>query len=139
MKRGIALIEVLVALFLCMILFAAAARLSLTAIRGGADAEARTYASVMGHSKLSSLLNLPYTAAELEPRWHADPGNPLRGGRIPFYRFWQVDGVEGGKRVVLFVAWDSGSRTGAEDLGSLADAETSGCPKVSFRGILLLD
>lgn len=139
MKRGIALIEVLVALFVCMIVFAAAARLTLTAIRSTADASARTYATVLGHTKLFSLLNLPGTEADLALRWHADPGNPLMGGGMPFYRFWQVDGVEGGIRVVLFVAWDWGGRTGAADLGSPADAQASGCPKVSFRGVLLQD
>jgi prepilin-type N-terminal cleavage/methylation domain-containing protein len=139
MNRGFTLIEVLVALILCMIIFLGAMRLSIFTIRSGSYAEALTFASVYGHTKLASLVNEPYTAADLQPRWHQDPANPTSHDGFIFYRFWKVDEVETGKKVVLYIAWDSSAGERAADFGSEDDLKGSRCSKISFSDMLFKD
>lgn len=139
MSRGFTLIEVLAALVICMIVFTAAARLSLFSIRSAGSSETRTFASICGHTKLASLVNMPPEAPELETCWHRDPDNPVVQGGREFYRFWQVADIETGRKVVLYVAWNDGARDGAEDISSEEDLKASGCPTVSYSDIVAGD
>jgi len=139
MNRGFTLIEVLVSLVIYMIVFTAASRLSLFSIRSGSYAETLTFASVFGHTKLASLVNLPITAPDLEKKWHQDPANPISQGGTRFYRFWQVEDVEIGRKVVLYIAWNDGIRDGAADFSSENDLKGSRCAKISFCDVLIGD
>jgi prepilin-type N-terminal cleavage/methylation domain-containing protein len=139
MNRGFTLIEVLVALVICMIIFTAAARLSLVSLRSGSYSENLTLASVFGHTKLASLVNLPATSAELEVKWHQDPANPISQGGMKFYRYWQVEDVEIGKKIVLYMAWDGSYRGRASGFGSEDELKGSGCSKVWFSDVLVPD
>jgi hypothetical protein len=137
MDRGASLVEVIVAICICMVVFAAAARLSIFSARSGSFAEAITYASVYGHTKLSSLLNLPEGDDELRLSWHHDPENPIRRGGMRFFRFWKVDDGGSGRKVVLYVVWDNGSLGRATDFGSEQELMGSRCFRVRFSDVIV--
>lgn len=136
MSRGFSLLEVLVTLLVIMLLFTAAARISILATRSGSYAQAHTCAAVLGHTALVRLAVLDYDSPDLRAGWHRDPANPIEyGGRGGYYRFWQIDESPKGKQVVLSVAWDEDMRK-AEDFGSQISLKESGCPQVSFSEII---
>jgi hypothetical protein len=139
MNRGASLIEVLVALCICMFVFSAALRLSVFTVRSESCSESLTYASIFGHTKLSSLTSLPMTSHDLELRWHRDPENPIRKGGISFYRFWKVDETDLGRRVVLYMAWDDSFRARAADFITEGELAASRCPRISFIDVILRD
>jgi prepilin-type N-terminal cleavage/methylation domain-containing protein len=139
MNRGFTLIEVLVALLLCMVIFSSSARLSQVSIRTGSHAEAFTCASVFGHTKIASLANLPPESADLVTGWHQDPVNPIMKKGIRYFRFWRVDDVETGKKVVLYIAWDDSIRGRAADYGSEGELKGSRCSKMSFSDLVARD
>ena len=102
MSRGFSLLEVLVTLLVIMLLFTAAARISILATRSGSYAQAHTCAAVLGHTALVRLAVLDYDSPDLRAGWHRDPANPIEyGGRGGYYRFWQIDESPKGKQVVL--------------------------------------
>lgn len=136
MSRGFSLLEVLVALLLIMLLFTAAAKISILATRSGSYAQDHTCAAVLGHTGLVRLAGLDYGSPELRAGWHRDPANPIEfGGRGGYYRFWQIDESPKGKQVVFSVAWDEGARKAA-DFGSQISLKESGCPQASFSEII---
>lgn len=139
MKRGSTLIEVLAAIFVFMVVLAAAVKLSVFSVRSGSASENMTYASVYGHTKLVSLVNMPTASADVQPGWHRDTENPIIKGGVRFNRFWQVDDVKSGRRVVLCIAWDEGERKGSSDISSLNDFQQSRCMKISFSDITALE
>lgn len=137
MRKGFGLIEVLVALVVIMAIFMTAMRVSLLSTRTNRYSESVTYAAALGHTKLSSLKNLPADSSDLDLQWHMDPDNPIVCGNTPFYRFWQVKDLSVGKEITLYVAWDDYSREKARNFGSLTGLEESSCPSISYRDVFL--
>ncbi|HQG32132.1 MAG TPA: prepilin-type N-terminal cleavage/methylation domain-containing protein, partial [Deltaproteobacteria bacterium] len=137
MRKGLSLIEVLVALAVTMAIFMVAMRVSILSTRTSRYSESLTYASALGHAKLMSLKSLPHDSPDLDLQWHKDPDNPILCGNVPFYRFWQVSDVPIGKEIILFVAWDDHLREKAQGFGSLASLQESGCAKISFKDVFL--
>lgn len=136
MNRGSSLVEVLVALTVAMVVFVAATKLAVLSVRSNAYAESLTYASVLGHTKLTSLEHLPLDSPDLEDQWHQDSANPFVWGGRQFYRFWQVDAALVGKQVVVHVAWNDSDRPGAGGIGSLESLMQSRCPSVAFSAMV---
>jgi hypothetical protein len=114
-------------------------RLSIVSLRSEASSEALTFASVAGHTKLSSLMAQPATSPDLAGQWHQDAENPITHEGVRFYRFWQVDETDIGLRVVLFVAWDREGRERAGNFGSLDELQKSRCSRISFNDVLVND
>jgi prepilin-type N-terminal cleavage/methylation domain-containing protein len=135
MSRGFSLLEVLVALLVTMLLFTAAAKISILATRSGRYAQDHTCAAVLGHTALVRLTGLDYGSPDLQEGWHRDTANPIEYGQGGYYRFWQIDESAKGKQVFLSVAWDEGMRK-AGDFGSQISLKESGCPLVTFSEII---
>ncbi len=139
MKKGFSLIEVLIALLIFMIIFVSYMKISVLSIRSNRYSEDLTTASILAHTKLVALNNLPADSPEVSPAWHQDPENPIVLGNVCFYRFWEVNDITFGKQVKLFAVWDDRERSKAGGFGSLSDLQSSRCPVVSFRDILLYE
>lgn len=137
MNRGMTLIEVMVALLVIMVLFAATAKMSVLVIRSDRHAEVHTRAVLLCHEALLGIQGLSSDSPELKTGWHEDPGNPIEEGTERYYRFWQVGEGAAGREVTLLVAWNDGARQVAP--GSLSSAESvrkSGYPHVSLHDII---
>ncbi|MFY9399705.1 MAG: prepilin-type N-terminal cleavage/methylation domain-containing protein [Desulfomonilia bacterium] len=137
MKRGMTLIEVMVALVVIMVLFMAMAKIAVVAIRSDRYAEVHTRAALMCHEALLKLQGLTGDPPELEAGWHEDPGNPIEQDNERYYRFWQVAEAEAGREVTLVVAWNDGSRHVAPgSFSSVEGMKQSGCPYVALHDII---
>jgi len=136
MNRGFSLLEVMITLVVIMLVFVATARISVVTAQSGRYSEALTAASVLGHTTLVRLKGLPCDSSDLESGWHQDPENPIEYGPGQYYRFWQVSAAAEGIRSDVHVAWDEGMRQEARNFGSFVELEQSGCPHISFSGII---
>ncbi len=137
MKKGFSLIEVLVALFIIMVMFVGVIKISILSLRANAYAEAVTYASVLGHTKLYSLKSQGFDSEGLTLEWHMDPMNPIFCNNIKFYRFWQVDKVPAGKRVEMYTAWIDPLRGDQKMLMSESNVRSGLYPRISLIDIFL--
>jgi Tfp pilus assembly protein PilV len=135
--RGFALIEVMISLFIIMVFFVGISKISVLSTRSCAYSENLTYASVLGHSKLLALKQLPLDSSELSSNWHQDPENPIISNNKNYYRFWMVNTVSLGKEIRMFVAWDDTHREKASDFGSFEGLQSSTCPCVDFSDVFL--
>jgi Tfp pilus assembly protein PilV len=135
--RGFALIEVLISLFIIMVFFVGISKISVISTRSCTYSENLTYASVLGHSKLLALQQLPLDSSELSSDWHQDPENPITSNNRNYYRFWMVSAVSLGKEIRMFVAWDDTQREKAFNFGSLESLQGSTCPWVDFSDVFL--
>lgn len=137
MKKGFSLLEVLVALLVIMIIFLSYMKFSIVSIRSNRYSEDLTTASILAHTKLVSLKNLPAESSQMSPEWHQDPENPILQGNVSFYRYWEVSDIPLGKQVMLYVAWYDHARSKPRDFASLSDLQESKCPVVTFHDIFL--
>jgi len=126
----------MVTLLVIMILFTAAARICTLSARSNRYSEVHTYASALGHSRMVGLMGSASDSAELKAGWHWDPENPVDYGQDRFYLFWQVDETAQDKKVTFYVAWNDGARPAAEEFGSQASLQESGCAHVAIQGVV---
>ena len=136
MRKGLSLIEVLVALAVTMAIFMVAMRCpsfrpapavipNLSPIVRSRPCEAH-----VPEEPPSRFAGPGFAVAQ-------GPGQSILCGNVPFYRFWQVSDVPIGKEIILFVAWDDHLREKAQGFGSLASLQESGCAKISFKDVFL--
>jgi prepilin-type N-terminal cleavage/methylation domain-containing protein len=135
MRKGFTLIEVMIALFILMICIVAFARMQLVCIHAKGYSERLTRATVLGSARLSILRIEPFTIQDLQTGWHLDQDNPIKYGKVDFYRFWSVKDVAEGKDVMMYIAW--GDKVQVRNFGSLEELNSSSCPKISLRELFL--
>lgn len=135
MNKGYSLIEVMVSLLILMVVFVAVSKVVVLGIRSNGYSEALTVASVLGHTKLIALNNLPSLSPNLDLKWHEDPDNPIKLDNTLYYRFWEVNENSLGKQVYLYVVWDDHRRSFPGKFNSLAEIKSSGFPVVVFSDL----
>jgi hypothetical protein len=118
-----------------MICIVAFARMQLVCIHARGYGERLTRATVLGSAMLGSLRNEKFDMQDLHAGWHPDQNNPIKEGRVEFYRFWSVMDVAEGKDVRMYIAW--GDKTKIGNFGSLEELNSSHCPRIDLRELFL--